>query len=162
MVIAAVRDGLYNWLLVVHIIGAIVAIGAMFTLPFVGLAVKDASADAQRAVVHATHKAQNLLFQPAIGVTFVIGIVLILVSDSVWEFSDPWISIAFLLFILMEVVAIALLKPAQTNLLAAVDAGAATNTPADGSLHAKVGMAMGMMHLLSLLMIIDMTVKPFQ
>ncbi len=77
------------------------------------------------------------------------GILMIVLSSSVFEFSQTWVSIAFVLWFLMLGVFFAGIGPAQRALR-------------EGSVAAEQRIAMfyGAMHLLLLLQIIDMIWKP--
>ncbi|HKH03783.1 MAG TPA: hypothetical protein VKA65_01365 [Acidimicrobiales bacterium] len=55
--------------------------------------------------------AGRTIYAPALILTGLFGILLILLSDEVWEFSDLWVSLAFLLWIAMNGVFHGLILP---------------------------------------------------
>jgi len=79
----------------------------------------------------------------------VFGILMVVLSDEVWEFSDAWISGAFLVWFALLGVLFGLLVPAERK-AAAGDAGAAR----------KVSMFGGFIHLLLVVMLYLMIFKP--
>jgi hypothetical protein len=55
--------------------------------------------------------AGRTIYAPALILTGLFGILLIVLSDEVWEFSDLWVSLAFLVWIAMNGVFHALILP---------------------------------------------------
>jgi uncharacterized membrane protein len=102
MLVAAFRgDNLYDLLLYLHILAAIVGFGAILLNPIYGAKSK-ALAQAGRPG-EAAAVAESNLFVTEIGEKFiyslpVTGILLILISDDIWGFSETWISLALLLY----------------------------------------------------------------
>jgi len=87
LVIAAVGDNGYNFVLVLHILSAIVA----FSPAIATIVTPKAIATGDDVV-----RTGRIVYAPALIVTGLLGIVLVLMSDEAWEFSDGWVSIAFL------------------------------------------------------------------
>ena len=58
----------------------------------------------------------KLIYGPALIAAGAFGILLIVVSDEAWEFSQGWVSFAFLVWIAMNGVLHALLLPAERKL----------------------------------------------
>jgi len=87
LVIAAVGDNGYNFVLVLHILSAIVA----FSPAIATIVTPKAIATGDDVV-----RTGRIVYGPALIVTGLLGIVLVLMSDEAWEFSDGWVSIAFL------------------------------------------------------------------
>jgi len=94
VILAAVRDDTYNVFLLLHILAAVVAF-----------------APTVRGVIEATLRPDELggsardvddtrLFSlGGLAAIFVTGIIMILLSDEVIEFSDTWISLSFLVWL---------------------------------------------------------------
>jgi uncharacterized membrane protein len=92
LVLAALRDNTYNFFLLLHLLAGIVGLAAAIA----GLvAPRAAGAD------WASVRAIRIVYAPAVIVTGLLGIVLVLLSDDAWEFSQAWISLAFLVWIAM-------------------------------------------------------------
>ena len=87
LVIAAVRDNGYNFVLVLHILSAIVA----FSPAIATVVAPRASATGDDVV-----RTGRIVYAPALILTGLLGVVLVLQSDEAWEFSDAWVSISFL------------------------------------------------------------------
>jgi hypothetical protein len=86
----------YKILLLIHILAVIVAFGGNFVQPMLARAGN---------VAEETFAKVALYIQlPAIVVLFVAGMGLVGMSDSRWEFSQTWVSIAFLVAIAAGVV----------------------------------------------------------
>ena len=89
-IIAAVGDTSYDLVLVLHILSAVVAfapaVAAVVTPRGVGL-----GGEAVRT--------GRIVYTPALIATGLLGVVLVLMSDEFIEFSDAWVSIAFLAWI---------------------------------------------------------------
>jgi len=92
LVLAALRDNTYNLFLFLHIVAVVVG----FAPAVAGLvAPRAAGAD------WASLRAIRAIYVPAVFVAGLLGIVLVLLSDDAWEFSQFWVSAAFLVWIAM-------------------------------------------------------------
>ncbi len=92
LVLAAVNDNAYNFVLLLHIVAVVVG----FAPAIAGLvAPRSAGAD------WATLRAIRAIYVPAVFVAGLLGIVLVLLSDDQWEFKQFWVSAAFLVWIAM-------------------------------------------------------------
>lgn len=104
MVLAAINDTGYDILLLVHIAAVIVAFAHPVLSPvFERQLVSDGGGDGLRAWAGFSRDYIRKISLSALVVILVSGILLIVTSenssgDLVWEFSDPWISIAFLVW----------------------------------------------------------------
>ncbi len=139
---------MYELLLLLHILTVVVAFAGTWTNPrFAAYGAKgDETTRAGIAGVMVATTTQMHL--PALVLAGLSGIGLISVGDG-FEFSQTWISLAFLLWFALLGVMWFLLRPAQVL--------AATGDAEAGK---KVAMFTGIIHLLFLLMLIDMIWKP--
>jgi uncharacterized membrane protein len=148
-VLASIDSFGYKLVLLLHIFTVLVAFAPAMVWPIVRVqARKRGSAlpsdlAAQSAVNEAT------IHGPAVIAAGAFGILLIILSDEVWEFSQVWISIAFVVWFAMLGVVYGLLVPAGRK-AAAGDAGA----------EAKLPMFTGFLHILLLVMLVVMIWKP--
>jgi hypothetical protein len=110
VVIAAYRDDLYNVVLVLHILCAIVGFGAVVLNGVYGNEVKKRPGPEGIAIFDANEKVSKIgeLFIIAV---FVFGFVLVLLSDDVIEFSQTWVWLAMLLFIIAMALSLGVLSP---------------------------------------------------
>lgn len=116
MILAAWRDGTYDLFLLLHILAAVVAF-APTVRGAIEAAMHPTDADGSPRDVDYT----RMFSLGGLAVVFITGIVMILVSDEVVEFSETWISLSFLVWIAIGGVLSALVLKGQ-RMLAAGDA----------------------------------------
>jgi uncharacterized membrane protein len=143
MLLAAIDSFGYKLLFLLHIVAIVVAFAPGFVLP--GLRRK-----VDEKVLAAAAAANEMrIHGPALVLAGLFGFGLIGMSDKAFKFSQPWISVAMLLWLIMLGVVFAVLLPAEKR-TAAGDQGSAK----------IMNMAGGILHLLFLVMVIDMIWKP--
>lgn len=150
MILAVLRqdDLAYKVVYLLHIATMVAAFsGAMLGARLGAAARQDPAAG--RSIGTMTAQLTAAMHVPALAAAGLFGIALVVLSDEVYEMSQSWISIAFLLWFALLGVMWFLLRPAQ--------AAAATGNAEAGK---KVAMFTGIIHLLFLLMLIDMIWKP--
>lgn len=110
MVVAAVRDNTYNVVLLLHIAAVLVTFAPAVVNPLLGARYKD---DPSGTRVLGGHSAANTrqIHLPALLVTGVLGIVLLVMSEDVFEFSQTWVSLSFLVWIAIGGVVSAVILP---------------------------------------------------
>ncbi len=113
-----VDTNLYNLVLVLHILAVIIGFGGTFIAGFYGREAGARSGREGLAVAETTMKVTSLAPTMAVYSVPVLGILLILLSDDVWKFSDAWISLSFLLYIVILVLAIAVQVPNIRKMIA--------------------------------------------
>ncbi|MBK9180609.1 MAG: hypothetical protein IPM45_13805 [Acidimicrobiales bacterium] len=132
-------------LFLLHLLSAIAAFGPLLVYPMLGA-----------SGVAPPPRATQWIVLPGLVGLFVFG--LALVSALGFEFSDPWISLAFLLNLAAIAVALFLLLPTQRQIVDLADrAGGDTAT---APLLKRVSMYSGVLHLLLFVAIVDMIWKP--
>ena len=165
-------DALYQIIYFLHIVAAIAGFGPTFVYPMFGAIAKRRQGPEGEAISSATLEIGKRM-EYAIYAVPVFGILLVLLSDDVYEFSQAWISIAFALYIAGLVVSMGFHFPnlkkmndLQKELLAGPPPGGA---PAGGpppqvaeleERGKKAGMFGGILHLLLALILLDMVFKP--
>lgn len=142
-------DALYQVVYLLHIGTMVAAFAGAIVGPRLAALARTGDPALQGRVAAFMAEGTKLVHFPALLLAGLLGIVLILLSDDVYEMSQSWISIAFVLWFAMLGVQWFLLRPAQ---LAAAGGDAAAGK--------KIGMFTGILHLLFLLMLIDMVWKP--
>jgi hypothetical protein len=148
-VIAALQtDDLgYVILLVIHLVLVVFAFGVAFAIPvYTRRLGSEAAAVAERL--------QRSYVLPAMLLAGLVGIVMVLLGQP-WEFSDGWISVAFVLWFAALGNALLLLGPASRRLARAVQGDADF-----AALRGRVGMFTGIGHLLFLALVIVMVWGP--
>jgi uncharacterized membrane protein len=143
-------DFIYKVLFLLHILAALVAFAPAFVWP-----IARAQARKRGAVVPADLTAQAavneaVIHGPAVIATGVFGILMVVMAEGdFYEFSQAWISIAFVVWFAMLGVVYGLLVPSGRK-AAAGDTGA----------EAKLPMYTGFLHILLLIMLVVMIWKP--
>lgn len=120
------NSGVYKFLLVLHLLAAIVGFG-----PTVLAAVFGAKAEARggregQAIAETTYDVMHDVAEWVIYAVPIFGILLVLTSDDAWKFSDAWISFSLLLYIAALAIVHALHFPnikRMNQLMAELNAG---------------------------------------
>ena len=161
----------YEIVYFLHILAAIAGFGPTFVYPLFGSIAKRRQGAEGEAISAATLEIGKKL-EYAIYAVPVFGILLVVLSDEVFEFSQTWISIAFVLYIAGLVVSMGFHFPnlkkmndLEKELLAGPPPGSAGAGPPPqvAELEArgkKAGMFGGILHLLLVLILLDMVFKP--
>lgn len=113
-----VGSNLYDLVLVLHIMAAIIGFGGTFIAGFYGAESAKLQGREGLAVAETTVKVTSLAPTMAVYTVPVLGILLILLSDDVWQFSDAWISLSFLLYIVALVLVITVQVPNVKRMIA--------------------------------------------
>jgi uncharacterized membrane protein len=112
MVIAAVRDDAYNIVLLLHILTVIVGFAPAFVHPFIDAGLQD-DPDARTAFLRRAATNGHRIYLPAVTVSGLLGIVLILMSDDVISFADAWVSASFLVWIIIMGLVAGMILPGE-------------------------------------------------
>jgi uncharacterized membrane protein len=115
LVLATYRDGVYNLLLFLHIVTVIVAFAPAVIHPLMTNQLKS-DPSARAAFMRYAHENGRKIYGIAIVLVGLFGIGMIGASDKVIEFSDGWVSAAFLIWIVMVGVLHGVLLPAEKKL----------------------------------------------
>lgn len=149
MVIAAIRDTGYNVVLFIHILAVIVAFTPGFVWPFVSVKLKKEGKPVGPAIGDLASGNTAKVHGPALVIAGIFGFGLVGMSDQAFEFSDPFISAAMLVWFILLGVTFGLMLPAEKK-AAAGDEGA----------EKIISMAGGIMHLLLAVELYLMIFKP--
>jgi uncharacterized membrane protein len=151
MLAVAVSETGYRIVYLLHIAAVVVAFAAAFVHPRLGGLAKrlpgDAASQLNRTIVDGSVK----LHFPALVLAGLFGTAMIPMSEDLYEFSQAWISGAFLVWFAMLAVLFFLLIPAERTL---------AGSPGDVDAHKKVAMFGGVLHILLLVMLVLMIWKP--
>jgi len=162
----------YKLFLLLHIGAVVVGFGSSFVWPALAARSRKMEPGQSYALNSAALEISKPLTTYAIYAAGGFGVVLVVLSDDLWKFSQAWISIAFVLFFAGVAISAFLHAPnlkAMNALQAKLVAGDVT--PSAGGPPAEVlelqergkkaGMFGGILHLIFLLLMIDMIWKPF-
>jgi uncharacterized membrane protein len=149
-------DGdLYKLVLLLHILAAIIGFGGMFIAGFYGIESRRLPGDEGLVVAQATLKVSGQVPTVAVCAVPILGILLILMSDDVWQFSQAWISLSFLLYFVLMGLATGLQVPTIRKLVALRAAGGnATQVEALGKRAAAVGAVVNVLWVITLALMV--------
>jgi uncharacterized membrane protein len=154
-----VGSTLYNLLLLLHILAAIVGFGGI-ALNSIYLARARALPGQQgHAVLEANSFVTSKVSEMAIYATFLLGILVLVASDGVFEFSEGWVSAAFVVMIAMVGVIHGMIRPATRQLIALSGSGSGTGEA--GALERRVTIGTGGINVLLVIALWLMIWKPF-
>lgn len=155
-----VDGNLYQLVKVLHILAAIIGFGGMFIAAFYGAEARNRPGREGFAVAESTLKVTSLV--PTMGVYSVpvLGILLILLSDDTWKFSQSWISLSFLLYFAILGIAVGVQVPAIRKMVALQGQGANRTNPEMQKLAKTAGIAGGAVNLLWIASLFLMVFKP--
>lgn len=117
MILAAVRDDAYNVVLFVHLLSFLVAFAPAVINPLLAKYLRREAGDttvATWAGFAAFYTSKVAL--GALGLLLLTGIGMIFMSDEVWEFSQIWISLAFVVWIAIAGVVVAMILKGERQL----------------------------------------------
>ena len=175
MVLALTPDsGLYQLVIFLHIVTAIVGFGSTFVWPMLAAKARKTEDPAfMLRVSELIDEAGHVLTSPFIWASGAFGLLLVILAAGMdgdyIGFSDPWISIAMTLYLVALGVSLGLHYPNLKRMLALQREMAAAGPPQGGpppqlaELQArgkKAGMFGGILHLLFVLILLDMVFKP--
>jgi uncharacterized membrane protein len=111
------EGNLYKTVLVLHIMAAIVGFGAVFLNGIYAAQAKKRQGPTGRAVIEAnfavTQVGEKLIYAVPL-----LGILLVLVSDKAWSFSDTWIWLSMALYVVGIAVSHSVLLPGAKKIMA--------------------------------------------
>lgn len=149
MILAAVGDGLYNFFLFLHITTFALAFVPVVAHPLMAGQLRRASTESQARFAAVVVQMSRAIYAPSLILTGLFGIILILLSDDTWEFSQSWISAAFLVWFVMNGVLHAMVIPGERTV---------ASGDASGQQRADIGNAI--LTVLFLVMVYLMISKP--
>jgi uncharacterized membrane protein len=111
------QGNLYRTVLVLHVMTAIVGFGAVFLNGLYAAEAKKRQGPSGRAVIEANF-AVTKVGEKLIYAVPVLGILLVLVSDDAWSFSDTWIWLSMALYVVGIGVSHGVLIPGAKKIMA--------------------------------------------
>lgn len=156
---------LYKIVLLLHIAAAIVGFGGVIAHGAYNAKAFAAKASEARVLLRATQTVTNLAHYAIYGV-FLLGIILVSLSDKVISMGAAWISASMLVWFLLVGVAHGLVKPTVRGLLTEADAMAAddvmSSSPGVVALAKKLALGEALTQILLVISIVLMVWKPGQ
>jgi uncharacterized membrane protein len=155
-----VETNLYQLVLVLHILAVIIGFGGMFIAGFYGNEARNRPGREGLAVAETTLKVTSLAPTMAVYSVPVLGILLIFLSDDTWKFSQPWVGISMLLYIVLLVVAITQQVPAIRKLIALRSGAEGAQSLEAQALGRKAATMSGIVNLCWVIVLFLMVFKP--
>lgn len=147
--LARVGSGVYNAVLLLHILAVLVAFAPAVINPIVGprlYKVDEAAGQKFSGVAAANTRTVHL---PALLAVGILGFALVGISDEAFRFGDPWVFISALLWLAIGGIVGAVIAPGERQMAAG-----------DRAAESKVAAAGGVATLLLLVVLFLMVVKP--
>jgi uncharacterized membrane protein len=149
VVLAATDSFGYRFFFLLHILAILVAFAPAFVWPIVNARLRRNGATPGAEIGAIIRDSWARIHGPAVVLAGLFGILMIVLSDDVWKFSQTWVSMAFLLWFLMLFIVFGLMPWNERK-----------NAEGDEAADRRSAAFNGILHLLLLLMVIDMIWKP--
>ncbi|MFM7061000.1 MAG: hypothetical protein ACKOZL_07430 [Actinomycetes bacterium] len=166
------ETALYKIVLIGHILTAIVGIGTVFLNGLYGAESKKRPGPGGLAISQANYRV-SMVAENFIYAVLVLGLLLVWLSDGQWTFSQTWVWLSIVLFVISLGVSHGFLLPRVRRMNALGEELAAGGPPPAGApggpppqvalmegLGKQVGAASGVLHLMTLALLYLMVFKP--
>ncbi len=110
-----VNSGIYKFLLVLHILSAIVGLGGVMLNGLYGAQTRQRPGPSGRAVLEANTFVSEIATY-VIYAMGVFGILLVVASDEVWKFSQTWLWLALVLYAAAIGISHAVMRPSAARI----------------------------------------------
>jgi uncharacterized membrane protein len=164
-----INSNWYKAVLVLHILCAIVGFGAVYLNAIYGAEIKKRRGSDAIAVYEANFRVSTI-GEYFIYAVFVLGFALIGMSDKVWKFSQTWVWLAVVLYIVGLAIAHGIVRPTVKRMGALMREMVAAGPPAEAgpppqaaqmeALGKRVGAASAVLNLLVVVILVLMVFKP--
>lgn len=165
-----INSGVFKFVLVLHILASIIGFGAVYLNGLYGAQIKARKGVQGLAIAEANFRVSRVA-QFFIYAVFVFGILLVLLSDSAFKFSSPFVWMSTVLYVIGIGISHGLLVPTaermlslQRELVAMGPPGAAGGPPPQvlelGKLGARVGIYGTVLDLLLVVILFLMVWRP--
>ncbi|HWH36114.1 MAG TPA: DUF2269 family protein [Acidimicrobiales bacterium] len=161
-----VTGWLYRTVLLLHILTVVVGFGAFIANASYARLARQRGGAEGLAISQASTAVTRQVALGAIYAVPLFGILLVVLSDGIFGFGDPWVSLSFLLYIVAVALLVAVVLPAQRRadqLGASLVAGSAGGAGAQSELDAlgrKLAASSGAFNLLFVVLLALMIFKP--
>ena len=157
-----VGGDLYNVVLVLHILASIIGFGGMFIAGFYGNESRSLPGREGLALAQTTLKVTGQIPTVAVCAVPILGILLILMSEDAIKFSAMWISLSFLLYIVLMGLATGIQVPTIRKMVAMRAGAEGAQSVEMQAMGKKVAMVGAIVNLLWVVILILMVFKPGQ
>jgi uncharacterized membrane protein len=166
------NSGIYKFVLVLHLVTVVVGFGSVMLNGIYAARAKKAGGREGVAIAEANTFVSDKVAELFIYAVPIFGILLIFLSDEVWQFDQKWISFSFLLYLIGIGLSHGLLRPTvkKLNALSAQLAAAGPMPSAGGpppevaeveALGKRAGLVGAILNVIVVVVIALMVWKPF-
>lgn len=131
-----INSGIYKLILVLHILSAIIGFGAVFLNGIYGQQARARRGSEGLAITQANFLVSRIA-EYFIYAVFVFGVLLVVLSDDVWNFGDSWITASIVLYALGIGLSHGLLRPNVRRIVALQEELVAMGPPPAGAAAAQ-------------------------
>lgn len=117
MVLATIGSGLYNFVLLLHLVAAVIGFGGVLLNGVYGAQAKKRGGVEALAISEANYFVSTRIAEIAIYLVPLFGFGLIGLSDSGWSFSQTWIVLSLVLYVIGLANARVVLVPTQARMI---------------------------------------------
>ena len=147
--LARVGSGVYQLLLILHLLSVVIAFAPAVVHPLTGPRMMKEDESAGRRFSGAAAAVSRTVYLPALLAVGILGFAMVGISDQAFRFSDPWVFISALLWLVIGGIVSAVIIPGEKQVAAG-----------DRAAESKVAAAGGIATLLFLVVLFLMVVKP--
>jgi uncharacterized membrane protein len=168
VLIAAYGDSAYNIVLILHILAAIVGFGAVTLNGIYGQQAKSRKGPEGLAITEANFLVSTIA-EYFIYAVFILGVLLVLLSDDLFDFGQTWIWLSMLVYLAALGLSHAGLRPRVRKMIALQYEMISGGPPAGGpppqvaqleELGRQVGMISSLLHIALIVILVLMVSKP--
>ena len=154
------NSGIYKLLFVLHILAVVVGFGPWMVAAAFGAKARARGGREGLAVAETTYDVIRTYSEWAVYAVPILGILLLLVSDDRWKFSQTWVSLSFLLYIVILGVAHGMYFKNLRRVNELLGAGGPSQAAELEQRTSQAAIANGIINLLVIVVIVLMVWKP--
>jgi uncharacterized membrane protein len=159
MVIATIGSGVYNFVLLLHLIAVVIGFGAVLLNGLYGAQAKKRPGPGGLAIAEANFFVTSKVAEPVIYLVPLFGFALIGLSDSGWKFSQTWVVASLVLYVIGLATARLVLMPTTAKMIDMMRAGPPDAAKMDAA-GKRLAAAGGFAHLIFTAIMVLMIWKP--
>jgi uncharacterized membrane protein len=159
MVIATIGSGVYNFVLLLHLMTVVIGFGAVLLNGLYGAQAKKRPGPGGLAIAEANFFVTSKVAEPVIYLVPLFGFALIGLSDSGWKFSQTWVVASLVLYVIGLANARLVLMPTTAKMIDMMRAGPPDAAKMDAA-GKRLAAAGGFAHLIFTAIMILMIWKP--